>query len=102
MGAEQFKMMKKTAYLINTSRGELVNEKDLLLCLKNDTLTGAAIDVVSNEFDNRFRSNPIANDLVKYSLKNNNLIITPHMAGLTFESEKKAFMISVNNIINYF
>ena len=34
--------------------------------------------------------------------KNSNLIISPHMAGLTYESEKKAFLISVNNIIKHF
>ena len=42
------------------------------------------------------------NILIEYAKNNNNLIVTPHMAGLAFESEEKAFLISANNIIRYF
>ena len=42
------------------------------------------------------------NTLIDYSKRNKNLLVTPHMAGLTYESEKKAFLISAKNIINYF
>ena len=42
------------------------------------------------------------NKLIEYAKKCNNLLISPHMAGLTEESEKKAFLISVENIIKYF
>ena len=62
------------------------------------TLSFAAVDVVKNE-QNLNKKN---NTLIDYSKRNKNLLVTPHMAGLTYESEKKAFLISAKNIINYF
>jgi len=68
---EQLKKMKRTAYLINTSRGYLVNEDDLYYALKNEMIAGAAIDVSMKE--------PMSEDDKLLELQN--LIITPHIAG---------------------
>jgi lactate dehydrogenase-like 2-hydroxyacid dehydrogenase len=64
--------MKKDSFLINVSRGEVINELDLTKALKNKIIAGAALDVLSNE--NSF--NPKKNILINYARKNNNLIIT--------------------------
>lgn len=67
----EFKKMKKTAYFINTSRGDLVVEEDLVDALKNNMICGAAIDVTRKE--------PISSDSILLTAPN--LLITPHIAG---------------------
>lgn len=78
-----FRKMKETAYLINTSRGKIVNEKDLLNALQKRKIAGYAADVLADElnFNKNFKHNP----LVEYASKNRNLIITPHIGGMTYE-----------------
>ena len=93
-----FSKMKKNTIFVNTSRGEVVDERALINALKTKKIKFALLDVVKNEQ----YLNSKKNMLLEYAKKNSNLIISPHMAGLTFESEKKAFLISVNNIIKYF
>jgi len=75
ISAPQLAMMKKTALLINTSRGPIVNEQDLADALNNDVIAGAAVDVYSVEPAEL--SNPV------FTAKN--LIVTPHSAALTRE-----------------
>ncbi|MCF2660556.1 hydroxyacid dehydrogenase [Pseudoflavonifractor phocaeensis] len=75
ISAPQLAMMKKTALLINTSRGPIVNEQDLADALNNDVIAGAAVDVYSVEPAEL--SNPVFNA--------KNLIVTPHSAALTRE-----------------
>ena len=81
-----FNRMKKKPYFINTSRGELIREKALINALKKQKISGAAVDVIRDEQTKNIINNP----LIKYSIKNNNLIITPHIAGLSIDSESKA------------
>ena len=83
---EAFEKMKQTAYLINTSRGKIVNENDLLNALKNKKIAGYATDVLSGELD--FDKNFSNHSLVEYARKNNNLIIVPHIGGMTYESRE--------------
>ncbi|QBP42522.1 hypothetical protein E2636_15810 [Paenisporosarcina antarctica] len=69
-------MMKPTAFLINAARGGLIDEEALAIALKNKTIAGAALDVFEQE----------------HTLKNHslwgldNVIVTPHIAGLTTEA----------------
>lgn len=86
-----FEKMKNSAYLINTSRGKIVNEDDLLKSLENKQISGYGTDVLADELD--FTSNGVdegfANHpLVEYSKKNSNLIIVPHIGGMTYESRE--------------
>ena len=78
--------MHQKPVLINTSRGKIVNEAALLDALKNGLISGAALDVLSNEVmsDNPLTENP----LLPYARENSNLIITPHLGGATCESLK--------------
>ncbi len=71
-----FKKMKDTAILVNTSRGPLVNEKDLIIALKDKLIAGAAIDVTEVE------PPAVGSELLELE----NLIITPHAAFFTEDS----------------
>ncbi len=75
--------MKPTAILINTSRGAVVNSQDLIWALQNGIISGAALDVINDEYDIS------GNELIRYSKANSNLIITPHIGGNTYESFEK-------------
>lgn len=75
IGKREFEIMKNSAYLINTSRGGLVDEKALYEALKTKEIAGAASDVFNNE---PLKSSPL------FQLEN--FISTPHMAGTTEET----------------
>lgn len=76
---DKFSDMKQGSYFINTSRGEIVEERALLNALKSSKLKGAAVDVL--EGDSSWESRMASNALINYAQENNNLIITPHMGG---------------------
>jgi len=76
--AERFGRMKPTATFINTSRGEVVNEADLLEVLRAKKIAGAALDV-------RAKEPPQAGELEKLD----NLILTPHTAAFTVEAQHR-------------
>jgi len=75
-GESELKAMKKTAYLINTSRGPLLNEKAFYQALREKWIAGAALDVIEKEPPEW--ENPL--------LKLNNLIVTPHISFYSEES----------------
>ncbi len=80
-----FKKMKKTSYLINTSRGKIVNEQDLLAALEENGIAGYATDVLSGELS--FRSHIPNNELLlEYARDHRNVLIVPHIGGMTEES----------------
>lgn len=85
---KELTQMKKSSYIINTSRGGIINEKDLIWALKNKMIKGAAIDVFENE--------PKIN---KDFLKLENIIITPHIAGYTEEADKEISLIPVKKFL---
>lgn len=86
-----FNKMKKTSYFINTSRGENVNQKDLLTALKNKKIAGAAVDVLYNDSLWHEKIPSSYSDIIKYSKKNSNLLITPHIGGYTKQALEKTF-----------
>lgn len=79
MTCREFDMMKYGSYFVNISRGFLVNEIDLIGAIDTGKIKGAALDVVDDELLMR-----------NYSCRSNKIIITPHMAGYTSQSQKKA------------
>jgi glycerate dehydrogenase len=85
---ESLKRMKKTAFLLNTSRGPLVVEDDLAEALNGDLIAGAGVDVLSVE------PPPPNNPL----LKAKNCIITPHIAWATRESRIRLMNASISNL----
>ena len=83
-----FNSMKKTSFIINTARGKIINETDLLYSLKNKIIAGAGLDVIDGEWlCEQKRSN---HKLIKYAKNNSNLLITPHVGGSTKESIQSA------------
>ena len=78
LNGDAFRKMKKTAFLINTSRGEVLAETDLAQVLKQGEISGAALDV-------REKEPPGESPLDELD----NVILTPHTAGLTYEAQEK-------------
>ena len=92
-----FKKMKRGAILINTSRGEIIDEKDLIEALEKNIIYKAALDVLCNEnrgFDFIFKK-------FKKLINLNKLIITPHISGTTIESLTKTSDFIMQQISKY-
>jgi D-3-phosphoglycerate dehydrogenase len=88
VGAKELGAMKKTAYLVNTSRGPLVDEAALIAALKNKTIAGAGLDVFNVEplpLDHPFR-------------KMDNVVITPHLGYVSEENYRKQYPDVVEDI----
>ena len=88
IGEKELKIMKPTAYLINTSRGPVLNEKDLVEALKNKVIKGAALDVYENE-----------PDLTPELKELDNIVLTPHIASASYETRSKMAEMAAENII---
>ncbi len=88
LSSREFSLMQKSAYLINVSRGEVVNESALIKALSTHQINGAAIDVVVGE--------PSPNPRL---LALSNLILTPHIAGFTHEADASIAVEAVNNFL---
>ena len=80
--------MKDNSYLINTSRGENLDEDHLAKLLKDGKFNGVALDVLSSEQHAGFRN---GGELIEMEKKLERLIITPHVAGASYDSERMAF-----------
>lgn len=91
-GKDEFKMMKKSAYLINVARGAIVNESDLCEALSSKLISGAALDVLEKEPP--IKNNPL--------LKMDNVIITPHAAFYSQESYQEYKFTAANAIVTVF
>lgn len=89
INADRFKLMKNSAYLINTSRGPVVDENALVEALQNGIIRGAGLDVFEFEPE-------IARGLAKLP----NVVMTPHIASGTEEARHDMAVLSATNIIN--
>jgi len=79
-----FLKFKPGSYLVNTARGELVDEAALLEMLTNGRLAGAALDVLDGEFTPGFQV--AAHPLAAYARDHDNLLLTPHIGGSTVDA----------------
>jgi len=83
-----FRKMKKSAFIVNTSRGKIINETDLSNALKQGRISGAALDVFNNE--------PIGK---KHTFtKMNNVVLVPHIGSSTKETREKMAKITMMNL----
>lgn len=89
MNKERLSMMKKTAYLINTSRGPIIDEAALVEALKNGTIAGAGLDVFENE-------PKMAEGLAECE----NAVLTPHIASATTETRSKMADLAAQAILD--
>lgn len=90
IGAKQLRLMKKTAFLINTSRGPVVDEAALITALQKKQIAGAGIDVY--EFEPKI---PLA------LRKLDNVVITPHTASATIETRQAMSQRAAENIVAF-
>jgi len=79
----EFNFMKPGSYFVNTSRGELVSEDDIIWALEKGILAGVALDVLSDEQDIKGLFNK---RIIQYAKQNDNIIITPHVGGCTSDA----------------
>jgi D-3-phosphoglycerate dehydrogenase len=93
---------KKNFWLINTSRGAVVNTEDLVTALKSGKVKGAALDVIEYE-ETSFEtlSGKELPDAWKYLIGSDKVILTPHIAGWTEESKIKLAKVLAEKIITY-
>jgi len=82
--------MKPTAFLINTSRGPVIDEAALVATLENKKIAGAALDVFENE------------PFIHPGLKRPNVVLTPHIASASIETRTKMAVMAANNIVALF
>ena len=84
----ELKLMKKSSFIINTSRGEIINEKDLIYALENDEIAGAGLDVYNQE--------PLAQDHKLRFLPN--AFLLPHLGYVTVENYSKFYSQMIENL----
>ncbi|QTL99337.1 D-glycerate dehydrogenase [Iocasia frigidifontis] len=88
IGEKELKLMKKTAYLINTARGPIVDEKALMEALKNGEIAGAGLDVYEEEPE-------LASGLTELD----NVTLAPHIASASIETRTKMAEMAVENLL---
>ncbi len=97
IGAQELELLPAGAVLINTSRGDIVNEPALIAALESGRLAGAAVDVVTME-----RSDVLEKSgLLQYAQAHKNLIITPHIGGASYESMAATEIFMARKLVNY-
>ena len=89
-GEKEFSLMKPSSFLINCSRGKVIDEEALYMACKNDQIQGAALDVFKNEPNINKKLCSLAN-----------VIVTPHIAGQTKQSLKKNTENVLSGVIKY-
>ena len=82
IGKTQILEMNPESYIINTSRGQILNEQDVVNCLVSGHLAGVAVDVLEQEYN--IQSSPLWNYV--QNTNSRNVLITPHVGGCTYES----------------
>ena len=92
VNAEKLKLMKKTAYLINNSRGPVVDEKALYEALKEGRIAGAGLDVFEQE------PIPVDNPLLKLD----NVVVAPHISSASYETRSKMAEMVAENLVAFF
>jgi glyoxylate reductase len=89
-GAEKFSRMKPTAFLINTSRGPVVQEAALVAALEGKKIAGAGLDVYENE------------PQIHPGLKRTNVVLAPHIASASLETRTKMACMAAENVLALF
>ena len=93
INARSFNLMKQNPIIINSSRGSIVNEKDLLQAYSEKIISGFALDVFSSE--------PVEEDFYKHISNSMNCILTPHNSGVTTESNVRVSQFIAEKTINF-
>jgi len=97
MNAACFAQMKRDVLLVNTSRGDIVNEPDLVKFLRANPQARAATDVLADEIRHRLES-----PLLQYAHESEQVIITPHIGGMSREAQEIAYGHAANQLDKFF
>ena len=84
-------LMNRRPFIINTSRGEIVDEGSIIRAIVDDRISGYGTDVLADEFQQDLSKN----DLINLSKNGYNVLITPHIGGMSLEGQKKAYLYAV-------
>jgi len=91
IGREHFELMKPGAILINTARGGIVKQSDLIDALQTSRIAGAGLDV--------FEQEPLPADPPLCALRN--VVLTPHAAGITPETTEAGLALAIENVFSF-
>lgn len=102
LGVREIGMIRPGTFLVNTSRGEVLDEASVVFCLKSGVLAGVAVDVISGEadgLDDWMSRSP----LLRYMMEcpDANVIVTPHIGGATHESMAKTEVFIAGRIVDF-
>jgi len=98
IGTTELALLPAGAVLVNTSRGQLIDESALIKALKRKHLAGAALDVVAQE---RNSQNRCLSPLLDYAGTHDNLLVTPHIGGATYESMAKTEVFMAHKLTKF-
>jgi len=97
IGAAEFARMKPTAWLINTSRGGIIDEEAFVAALEKSAIAGAGVDVIEGEWRDDLADHP----LIRYAKTHENLVISPHTGGVTVEAQRMTIEFMVRKLIAF-
>ncbi len=101
VGRREFDQMKAGAVLLNTSRGEVIDEAALLEALRSGSLAGAALDVLAGEAE-RGGDCLLNHPLLEFARSSDRLLITPHIGGATHDSMHQAETFMASKLVAHF
>lgn len=96
--ASWFRRMRRGVYFVNTSRGGLVDERALLAALRSGKVRAAGLDVLDGEIEGDMSRHP----LIRYARTNDNLMVTPHCGGMSYDGQEKAFTHAAAKVSDFF
>jgi D-3-phosphoglycerate dehydrogenase len=94
---DAFAKMRDGIVLINTSRGAIIDETAFLEALESGRVSAAGIDIIDGEWNPDLFSHP----LIAYARSHDNLLITPHVGGVTYEAQTMAYTKTADKLYEY-
>jgi len=94
-----FEKFQKSIYFVNTSRGKIVRTSSLVNALKSGKVKGACLDVIEYEDTNFEQMTTIQTDDFEYLKKSDKVVLTPHIAGWTYQSYEKICRIIAEKVV---
>lgn len=96
IGPDFFDSCRRGLYLVNTSRGDLVDEDALLQALEKGVLAGAALDVLRDEPE---KGTPFPSPVIEYARRHDNVLITPHVGGASSDAMRATEVMIAEEIV---
>ena len=91
INSDSIEMMKRKPFIVNTSRGDIVNELHVSQAVRLGSISGYGTDVLVDEFSDNLSNS----EIIRLAKEGYNVVITPHIGGMSIEGQEKAFMYAV-------